>query len=195
MTCGKEVSTIDKPGHHCGTTAPISWYVVLVLLLIYTAGCGDPGKPMSGYEKARPNVLVLTVDTLRADLLGSYQGPAFTPNIDSLAEQGLLFENAVAPVPSTRASHFSIFSGLHPRQHGVLSNADSLPEGVDTFPSVLQQAGYSTSGFTGVKLLAPGSGAERGFDDFDAPETGHRVAGEVIDLALSWLQPQVGSSN
>ncbi len=138
-----------------------------------------------------PNVLLITVDTLRADLLGCYGGAAETPNLDLLASQGMVFDNAVAPVPSTRPSHFTLLTGKHPRLHGVLSNADSLPEGMVTLPMALRDAGYDTSGFTGVKLLAPGSGAERGFDRFEAPASRHRVAAEVVDSALEWLLPRL----
>ena len=163
-------------------------------LWLLAAGCGSPRSDSVG-AVASPNVLIVTVDTLRADQIGAYGGPALTPNIDRLAESGLRFEHAVASVPSTRASHFSIFSGLHPRQHGVLSNADPLSASILTLPVVLAEAGYTTSGFTGVKLLAPGSGAERGFEVFGAPESGHRTARVVVDEAISWLETVLSDSS
>ncbi len=149
------------------------------------AACGPP-------RPAPPNVLLITVDTLRADQLGCYGGAAATPHIDRLARQGTRFLNAASPMPSTRPAHFSLLTSLYPRQHGVLSNADSLAEGIVTLPQLFAAADYRTAAFTGVKLLAPGSGAERGFATFEAPEKGYRIAGEVVPEAREWLRSQDG---
>ena len=124
----------------------------------------DRGQPR------RPDVVLVTVDTLRADSLGCYgRFAAGTPNFDRVARDGVLFENAVAPMPITRASHFSIMTSLFPRQHGVLNNSMSLPEDVLTLPEVFRAAGYYTVGSVSVRLLGRDSGAAQGFDIFDAP--------------------------
>ncbi len=155
--------------------------LVLTWLCLPALGCLEraPEKP--------PNVVLVTVDTLRADRLGCYGAAPRTPEIDRLASQGALFTNAASPMPSTRPSHFSILTSLHPRAHGVTSNALSLPEEIVTLPEIFSAAGYRTAGFTGVKILAPGSGAERGFAVFDAPPTGRRTAEDVVTRAESWL--------
>ncbi len=139
-------------------------------------------------ESARPNVLLITVDTLRADQLGCYGATTTTPNIDRLAREGTLFLNTASPMPSTRPAHFSLLTSLYPRQRGVLSNADSLSEAIVTLPQLFAAAGYRTAAFTGVKLLAPGSGAERGFATFESPEKGQRIAEKVVPRAREWLQ-------
>ncbi len=151
------------------------------------AACG-PHRPEP------PNVVLITVDTLRADQLGCYGGAATTPHIDRLAREGTLFLNAASPMPSTRPAHFSLLTSLYPRQHGVLSNADSLAEGIVTLPQLFAAAGYRTAAFTGVKLLAPGSGAERGFATFESPELGQRIAEEVAPQARAWVRSHADGS-
>src|SRR5205814_7135769 len=100
---------------------------------------GTPGwsgvRVVRAYERARqraasdrPNVLVLLVDTLRADHLGCYgAGPSPSPNLDRLAERGLLFEQAIAQAPWTTPSVATILTGLHPRSHGVVAWPFSKP--------------------------------------------------------------------
>ncbi|MGH7789464.1 MAG: sulfatase family protein [Candidatus Binatia bacterium] len=144
---------------------------------------------------ARPNVLLITLDTLRADRLGCYGGPAGTPHIDRLAAEGTLFEDAVCPMPMTRPAHFSIFTTLAPRQHGVVHNAASLPADVTTLPEVLREAGYATAGFASVWLLNLDSGVARGFDHFDAPAAGGRgLAADLVQRATAWLQQRAGGA-
>ncbi len=149
------------------------------LCAAWLAGCTD--------EQPRPNLVLITVDTLRADRLGCYGADVATPHIDRLASEGTVFLNAASPMPSTRPAHFSILSSLYPRDHGVTSNALSLPPEIQTLPQLFETQGYRTGGFTGVGILAPGSGAERGFEVFQAPENGARSAREVVSEAIDWL--------
>ncbi len=164
-----------------------------LLLAGWAAVCQAACSP-SESAKTRPNVLLITVDTLRADRLGCYGSTsASTPAIDRLAREGTLFVNAAAPMPSTRPSHASILTSLYPRDHGVLSNAETLAEEITTLPELFAAAGYLTAAFTGVKLLARGSGMEKGFATFEAPEKGeHRIAGEVVAQAQRWLRSERG---
>jgi choline-sulfatase len=143
---------------------------------------------------ARPNVVLVTIDTLRADRLGAYGGRDVpTPHVDRLAREGLLFENAVCPMPMTRPSHFSIMTSRYPRQHGVVNNAIALPAEAVTLPEVLRQAGYRTGAFVGVRLMAAPSGAAQGFDTFVAPaEENAWAADRVVPGALHWLALQDG---
>ncbi len=138
---------------------------------------------------AQPNILLITVDTLRADRLGCYGGVLATPNIDRLAREGTLFENAACPMPVTRPSHTTILSSRYPRDTGVVNNTVKLPPDLLTLPQVLRTAGYQTAAFTGVRLLNRKSGVARGFDRFDYPRRSYqRGSAVVVPLALDWLR-------
>ena len=115
------------------------------------------------------NVLLITVDTLRADRLGCYgYDRAETPNIDGLAEKGVLFENAVSPIPSTLPSHSSIMTGLYPHQHGVRDNAVYyLPDEAETLGEVFSNEGYETAAFVSAFVLNSRFGIDQGFGLFD----------------------------
>ena len=141
------------------------------------------------------SVLLITVDTLRADHLGPYAdllpdglpGPS-TPHIDALAATGVVFENAAAPMPLTLPSHFSIFTSFYPREHGVMNNAMSLPEGVRSLPEIFAANGYSTGGFVSVSILDEDAGAARGFGTFFNPtKPRQRPADMAVDEAVDWL--------
>ena len=155
---------------------------LLAAMLAIACG-GDP--------EAR-SVVLITVDTLRADALGAYgaapgeTGPT-TPALDRLAAEGVLFENAVAPMPLTRPSHFSIFTGRYPREHGVVNNQLTLPEEAHTLAETFRAAGFRTGGFPGVKLLQEKSGAHQGFDTFVPPEALEVPAAAVVERATAWL--------
>ncbi|MBZ5495938.1 MAG: sulfatase-like hydrolase/transferase [Acidobacteriia bacterium] len=106
--------------------------------------------PLAGTGASkRTNILLITVDTLRADHLGCYgNGTVRTPFIDQIARQGVLFENTISPTPFTNPSHTSILTGLYPGNHGVvLNNPIDLESGVLTLPRILSQNGYKTAAF------------------------------------------------
>jgi arylsulfatase A-like enzyme len=133
-------------------------------------------------------VVIITVDTLRADHLGAYDEASSTPRIDAFAADATVFEHSTAPMPLTRPSHFSMLTSLYPREHGVLNNAMRLPDSALSLTEILGDNGYRTGGFVGVRLLGPDSGADQGFDYYDQP-AGARVrdAEEVVRSALGWL--------
>ena len=123
--------------------------------------------------QAKPNVLVITLDTTRADrlgFLGSKRG--LTPNLDELAKQGVAFSRAYAHVPLTTASHATIFTGTYPQFNHV--NDFGVPLGVRLpyLPDLLHQNGYRTAAFVGSLVLDPldgtAPGFDRGFDVYDA---------------------------
>lgn len=133
-------------------------------------------------------MVLVTVDTLRADALGAYGAAgAGTPAFDRFAGEGVLFENAIAPMGVTRPSHFSIFTGRYPREHGVVNNQLALPEEAQTIAEAFRAAGFRTGGFPGVRILHRRAGAAQGFQTFVAPEGLEDRAGAVIDRALAWL--------
>jgi arylsulfatase A-like enzyme/Flp pilus assembly protein TadD len=163
------------------------------LLLIAKFAAGAPG----------PGVLLITVDTLRADRLGCYEaGRGPTPAIDRLAARGVLFERAFAHNPTTLPSHANILSGLTPLAHGVSENAKSVfPADLTTLAGDLKAAGYATAAFVGAFPLDSRFGLNRDFDvyddDFSAPsgpggELQERPAAEVVRPALAWITRQTG---
>jgi arylsulfatase A-like enzyme/Flp pilus assembly protein TadD len=151
------------------------------------------------------NLVVVTLDTTRADRLGCYGfGGIETPNIDALAAEGVLFEHATATVPLTFPSHSSIFTGLVPPHHGVRDNGGFfLDDAKVTLAERLRQAGYATGAFVGAWVLEAKWGLAQGFDEysdrFDLSKykvvslgTVQKPGDEVMDGALAWLE-KVGS--
>lgn len=141
-----------------------------------------------------PDVVLLTVDTLRADRLGVYGAvDTETPAFDRLAAEGAVFEQAVAPMPVTRPSHFTMFTGRYPREHGVTDNHLALPDKEVTLAEVFREAGYATAAFTGVVILGERSGAAQGFETFRGPQGEQQIrADEVAGHALEWLRDLEG---
>lgn len=154
------------------------WCSLLGLALF--AACG---------EASRPNILIITVDTLRADYLGAYGDPdAVTPNLDELARSSTVFERAAAPMPMTRPSNFSMLTSKYPREHGVLNNSIPLPASALSVAEILNSDGYWTAAFVGVQLLSRKSGTSQGFDTYNLPRTRReRPAEDVVGKALQWL--------
>ena len=114
------------------------------------------------------NVLLITVDTLRADHVGAYgYAPAQTPNMDRLAEEGALFQNAIAVIPLTLPSHSSIMTGVNPYVHGVRDNGGFyLDEKSETLAEVLKSKGFRTGGFISAFVLDRRWGIAQGFEEY-----------------------------
>jgi arylsulfatase A-like enzyme len=156
---------------------------------------GCDGKPHPEASAARPNLLFIAVDTLRADRLGCYGNPrGLTPSIDRLAREGVRFESCFAHAPWTLPSFASLFTSLVPEQHGAGGRAGEfhgLRPGVPTFPERFQSAGYATKAIVNVDFLSPAFGLMRGFDDTDSVffENNHemRDARSTTDAAVRWL--------
>ena len=147
----------------------------------------------------RLNVLLITIDTLRADRLGAYGwAEAQTPNIDRLAAGGVKFANAYSHVPLTLPSHVSLLTGLLPVSHGVRDNGFRLPGTASTLAGLLKKAGYRTAAFVGAFPLDSRFGLDRDFDVYDDLYGSRnevrdlsfieRRAGDVNDKALAWLE-------
>ena len=148
-----------------------------------------------------PNVVMITLDTTRADRLGcyGYRG-ATTPNIDALAGRGVLFTQATSPAPLTLPAHASIMTGTYPTYHGVRVNgATALGEPQHTLAEALSERGYATGAFIAAFVLDGRWGLNQGFDHyddrFDLKEYERldlagvqRPADEVVDAALAWLE-------
>jgi arylsulfatase A-like enzyme len=148
-----------------------------------------------------PNVVLITVDTLRADRVSAYgyELPT-TPAIDALAAQGALFERAIAASSATAPSHATMFTSLRVREHTVsYLNGRSRLESPDSLPHRFRGAGYATGAFVGNYMLQPRTGFDSGFDVFDSDldtlafddyAIFERRAGPTTDRALAWLAEQ-----
>ena len=169
-----------------------------LLLALLVAGCGT-----SPERSARPkHLLLITLDTLRADRLGSYgYAEAQTPHLDGLAARGLRFSRATTVMPLTLPAHSSLMTGTYPAFHGVRDNGGFyLAEERQTLAETLREAGFRTGGFVGAFVLDSrwgiAQGFERFFDDFDLTEFDddagmdaiQRPGAVVVDRALEWLR-------
>jgi arylsulfatase A-like enzyme/Flp pilus assembly protein TadD len=153
----------------------------------------------AGSRSARPNLVLVTLDTVRADHVGAYgYAAAETPSLDRLAREGVRFAQASSPVPLTLPSHSSLLSGLLPPHHGLRNNgAGAFPEGTATLATVLAGKGWRTGAFIGAFVLDRRFGLARGFDVYDDeierdPHAGEsleaeRPGSQVMDRALAWL--------
>ncbi len=117
---------------------------------------------------ARPNVLLVTIDTLRADRVGAYgYEHSTTPHLDALAQSGVLFERAYSHAPFTAPAHASLLTSLHPQSHGVLFWNQLLTTDAPTFQELFKARGYGTAAFHNHPGLIP-TGITRGFDEVQA---------------------------
>lgn len=161
---------------------------------------------VSSAPQLRPlNIVVITIDTLRPDHLNCYgYSKIETPNVDGIAQNGVLFENAVTQTPLTPPSHASIFTGLYPTAHHVRDTGGFiLQSSSTTLATILQKQGWDTAAFISSAVLKKLFGLNQGFavydDQLPTPGKGHefledaeRRAGDTIDRALHWLDTQNG---
>jgi len=159
-----------------------------------------------GYElgtDADQNVLLVTIDTLRADALSSYGGAAKTPNIDRMASRGVRFDNAHSQAVVTLVSHTSILSGQYPYETGVRDNAGfRVSPKTETLATTLKAKGFATAAFIAGFPLTKRFGLTRGFDEYDdkiAEQTGavefalpERRADVVVGRAVNWISGREG---
>lgn len=163
---------------------------------------------LSACAAERPNVVLITIDTTRADHVGCYgYSEPTTPNIDQIAEEGVVFTNAFATNPVTLPSHTSILSGTYPIQHGVRDNSTYVVnDEVTTLAEMLRAKGYRTAAFVGAFVLDGIFNLDQGFDFYDddvgrdwakdeierraanAFGFDERKANLVTHSALDWLQ-------
>jgi tetratricopeptide (TPR) repeat protein len=169
----------------------------LAILFLIAASCAA-----SAYD----NVVLISIDTLRPDYLSCYGSKKVkTPNIDSLAQKGILFRNTVSVAPVTLPSHISIFTGMIPPSHGVHDNSGFvLDPKIRTITEVLRENGFKSAAFLGGFPLDSRFGLNQGFDYYDdsyppmiSKATGLRMperkAEDVVDSALKWLQKETNN--
>jgi arylsulfatase A-like enzyme len=151
------------------------------------------------------NLVLVTIDTLRADRLGCYgRRDVATPHLDLLARDGAMAPEASAQVPLTRPSHVTLLTGLYPQEHGIRDNVSPpLPEGVPSLATILKDAGFTTAGFVSSIVLSAQSGLGRGFSTFSDQfkvepgdlrflNTIQRRGDIPTSEAIGWLQGRKG---
>ncbi|MEQ1567052.1 MAG: sulfatase [Myxococcota bacterium] len=159
----------------------------------------DPAKPLPAPAPGRPDVILLSIDTLRADHLGAYGYERDTsPFIDSLAATGVLFEDAWSPSSWTLPSHTTMLSGWLPIHHGTIEDHLSISSDVPLVQEAFQAAGYRTAGVVATLFVSSRFGFDRGFHQFHDfgirdKETNNLStvdADHVFHHALDWAQDQ-----
>jgi arylsulfatase A-like enzyme len=143
-------------------------------------------------DHPRPaSVILVTLDTTRADRLPPYDGDVSLPAVERLAREGVVFDRAIASAPLTLPSHSSLFTGRVPPAHGARVNGVTLAGKLPLLSEQLRAAGYRTAAFVGSIVLSGDRGLRRGFDLYDdvKPVAGRlrRHASEVVDGAIDWM--------
>ncbi|HEY1272725.1 MAG TPA: sulfatase-like hydrolase/transferase [Terriglobales bacterium] len=174
---------------------------ILFYSFLALAGATNSSAQPAGRKAPRPDIFLITIDTLRADHVHSYGDENIqTPALDLLAKDGVSFSQAFTPSPITNTSHTTILTGLLPSSHGVTDFAIPLSSSHPTWAELLKKNGYRTAAFIGAvildsKSLAPG--LDRGFDFYDNfpehPQTKERWGRverrgmDVVQHAQQWL--------
>lgn len=150
----------------------------------YSPAAAQPGRAT---EQRRPKrAILITVDTLRADVLGAYGGPAETPEIDAWARSGWRFERSYAAAMLTNPSHASIFASLYPRDHGVYDNESGIGNDVRTLAQAFHDAGFATAAVVAFAHLNPNvAHLDAGFDAFGRAGREELRAEQQVDRALA----------
>ena len=167
------------------------------------AAAGTIGRLWARQGVEKPNVILVTMDTTRADHLACYGYPGVrTPTLDALAGRGVLFKQAATAAPLTLPAHSTIMIGMYPTYHGVRVNGNTaLSDEQTTLAEVLSVQGYRTGAFIGAFVLDGRWGLKQGFqhydDQFDLKKYKHldlgevqRPGNEVVDAALAWLEAE-----
>lgn len=145
-------------------------------------------QPVEGEARGdRKNVLVVTIDTLRADRLAPYGADNATPTISALAREGVVFEKVVATAPTTEPSHLAIFTGQPPYQSGVVANGTKLGDRPALLWHALQKAGYTTGGFVAGFPLHSRFGWSQGMDVYD-DDFGSFRGLHALSIVKAWDQ-------
>ena len=182
---------------------------VAVSSLVLGIGACSLGCSRSGGSStaSSPSVVLVTLDTLRADHVGAYGYPRnTTPTLDALADEALLFEHCLAPVAHTAPSHLSLLTGVYPYEHGMLSNAHTAKDDaragasagtpgqvfrstaeLRSFAELAATSGYATAAFVSAAPLKRVTGLDAGFGTWSEPDGARRLGVETTRAALAWL--------
>ncbi|MEM8963734.1 MAG: sulfatase [Acidobacteriota bacterium] len=161
---------------------------MLVILAILATGCASPPEPRDATALDlggdRPPVIILDIDTLRADHLGAYgYHRATSQHMDALAAEGVRFEWAFSQAPNTPPSQTSILTSLYPSTHGMIEDQDRVPQAATTLAEAFHAGGWKTAGFVDGGYMSAMFGHDQGFDIYDDSRGGGLAAigPKVID--------------
>lgn len=155
-----------------GLAAGVGFYVVVVVLGLLLAAARSPKEEAIAFtpqaDASGPNIIYIAVDTLRADHLQAFNEEAVpqTPNVAALAKDSVRFPKTFAQSSWTKASFGTMFSGMYPEGHGATGKASALPDSIDTFAEVLQDAGYFTKGYSNNPNITGIFNYGQGFHDY-----------------------------
>ena len=198
----RQTSTTPAPLRDSAAQRPRSGWpapalVGCCLFVALALGCGGAADGAGPIPQGAPNVLLVTLDTTRADHLGAWgHAGARTPRLDGLAAGGVRFARAYSQVPLTLASHASMLSGVHPAGTGVHVNFQgAVAREVRLLPEAFQASGYRTAAFVAAWVLNSEFGLGRGFGRYDdlgdqratLDKQVERSADVIVDHALEWL--------
>jgi arylsulfatase A-like enzyme len=173
-------------------------YVVCALCGFFFVGISACSKQELAPKPAARNLVLITIDTLRADHVGAYGWTrAHTPTLDAIAAGGALFERAFAAAPITLPSHATLLTGRYPPGHGARDNGLHVSATVPTLATELHAKGFATAAFVAAYPLDHQFGLNRGFDVYgdtlprgpDGRPANERPASAVVNDAISWLRP------
>ncbi len=203
---------LDRPLRTLGTQLELACVALILVGFVGAVVRGQPPALPDQQGLSGPNVLLITLDTVRHDALEPYGGPVATPTISRLAAEGVVFEQAVSTAPLTESSHLAMLTGLAPPTSGIVSNGTNLGQQPALLSHAFSQAGYATGGFVAAFPLHGKYGWPQGFqvydDDFGAMPGLHRLSlvkawdqvtlpahalrerrgDAVLDRALHWLE-------
>ncbi len=182
-----------------GERRRFGWWAVSLVLGLLCASVGAVGLSQRSYGSSRalegdPAILLVTVDGLRADVLGP-DSPWPVPALESLAAAGVTYGNAIAPSADSRGAHAALMTGRHPVRVDVLTPSDRLARGYQTLAEVLDGEGYATGAFVSTESLVAESGLSQGFEVYDddlldrLPGLSQTRPVVVAQALWRWLRP------
>jgi len=189
-----------------GIVVAVTFLRFVLLIGMFVFWLVAEGRP-AGLDAPPRGLVLVTVDTLRADHVGPYGGIVPTPAFETLAREGALAEQAYTPTPSTAPAHVSLFTGLHPWRHRTLQNSVPVDAGLGTLAEILRDEGFRTAAFVSSYILHPRFGFDRGFERYEFDQTqsfpgqgnmrpGLSTLGEVTTRhALRWLNERAAADD
>lgn len=187
-----------------GMLAVFSELLLIIVLMFGVTACSPEADEPEGSSATSPkakseqaSVLLITLDTTRADRLGIETDEVSTPNLTALAGRGVYFNQAYSVTPTTLPSHTSMMTGLYPADHHIRENGRVINRDLELLAERLKASGYNTAGFVSGFPLAGQFGLSRGFDHYDdtfVSDAAERSAGGTTERALGWLESQSSPS-
>jgi arylsulfatase A-like enzyme len=163
--------------------------LVALGLSLAPAGCGGEQHAPEPARPAGPNLLIVSLDTTRADHLSCYGYPRpTTPFLERFAAESHRFDAAYTAMPTTLPAHAAMLTGLHPRQLGVLSNGSKVAGSAHTLAERLKEHGFATAAFVSATPLHPRVGLDQGFDAYQFPATAQAPGRSARERAVAWIR-------